>query len=154
MGLGRFGGGVAAARWLARQGACVTVTDLADHETLADSLDALRDEPIAEFHLDGHREEDFRQAELIVVNPAVRPENRLLQLARESGAQLTSEIELFMRASPAPIIGVTGSNGKSTTAAMIAAILRAAGKRAWLGGNIGHSLLDDLPSITADDRVG
>ncbi len=153
MGLGRFGGGVAAARWLARQGARVTVTDLADQETLADSLDALRDEPIAEFHLDGHREEDFRQAELIVVNPAVRPENRLLQLARQSGAQLTSEIELFMRASPAPIIGVTGSNGKSTTAAMTAVILRAAGRRAWLGGNIGHSLLDDLPNITADDRA-
>ena len=75
MGLGHFGGGVAAARWLARQGAVVTVTDLADAETLADSLAALEDVPIAAFHLGGHREEDFRDADLVVVNPAVRPGN-------------------------------------------------------------------------------
>lgn len=59
MGLGHFGGGREAARWLARQGARVTVTDLADEESLADSLEALRGEPIEQFHLGGHREEDL-----------------------------------------------------------------------------------------------
>ena len=123
IGLGHFGGGVATARWLARQGAEVTVTDRADEQTLADSLAALCGEPIARFHLGGHREADFRRADLVVVNPAVRPGIRFLEIARDSGACLTSEIELLLDACPARIVGVTGSNGKSTTAAMTAAIL-------------------------------
>ena len=77
MGLGHFGGGVAAARWLAARGAVVTVTDLADEHALADSLATLAGAPIATFHLGGHREEDFRQADMVVVNPAVRPGNPL-----------------------------------------------------------------------------
>jgi len=158
MGLGRFGGGAAAARWLVRQGAVVTVTDLAKEDDLADSLDLLRGEQIAQFRLGEHREEDFRDADLVVVNPAVRPGNPLLKIARESGAQLSSEIELFMKTCPAPIVGVTGSNGKSTTAAMIAAILQAAAARTprrqtWLGGNIGNSLLGQLDRIAHDDWV-
>jgi len=151
MGLGHFGGGVAAARWLARQGAVVTVTDTADEDALAESLASLEDVSIDRFRLGGHAEEDFRTADLIVVNPAVRPGNRLLEIARRGGARLSSEIELFLEACPVPVVGVTGSNGKSTTAAMIAAMIEADGRRAWLGGNIGHSLLDDLPRITADD---
>ncbi len=163
MGLGRFGGGVAAARWLTRQGALVTVTDLAEEASLAESLTELRGEPIATYHLGGHRPDDFRHADLVVVNPAVRPENPLLQLARDAGATLTSEMELFLRECSAKVIGVTGSNGKSTTAAMIAAILRAAilraatateaTRRVWLGGNLGGSLLDQLDQIQADDWV-
>ena len=151
MGLGHFGGGLAAARWLARQGAIVTVTDLADEATLAESLTALQDEPIAAFHLGGHREADFREADLVVVNPAVRPENPWLKIARDAGARLSSEIELFLEACPATTIGVTGSNGKSTTAAMTAAVLRAAGRRTWLGGNIGVSLLEHLDEIGPED---
>jgi UDP-N-acetylmuramoylalanine--D-glutamate ligase len=151
MGLGHFGGGVAAARWLARQGAVVTVTDLAAAEPLADTLPALADVPIARYHLGEHQAEDFREADLVVVNPAVRPGNRFVQIAAEAGARLTTEIELFLEACPARVIGVTGSNGKSTTAAMTAAILRAAGRRVWLGGNIGVSLLDSLSQMTADD---
>lgn len=153
MGLGHFGGGVSAARWLARRGAVVTVTDLADEKALARSLAALADEPIARFHLGGHREADFRDAHLVVVNPAVRPGNRFLKIAIDAGAQLTSEIELFLNACPARIIGVTGSNGKSTTAAMTAAILQADGRRAWLGGNLGGSLLDRLQHISRHDWV-
>ena len=83
MGLGHFGGGLAAARWLARQGAVVTVTDLADETTLADSLALLADVPIAALHLGGHREEDFREAEIVVVNPAVRPDSPWLRFARQ-----------------------------------------------------------------------
>jgi UDP-N-acetylmuramoylalanine--D-glutamate ligase len=153
VGLGHFGGGAAAARWLARQGAIVTVTDLADEQTLADALPLLADAPIAAVHLGGHREEDFRDADLIVLNPAVRPNSPWLQVARSSGARLSTELELFIENCPARIIGVTGSNGKSTTAAMTAAILKAAGQRTFLGGNIGGSLLDQLPQIRPDDWV-
>ncbi|NQT15855.1 MAG: UDP-N-acetylmuramoyl-L-alanine--D-glutamate ligase, partial [Planctomycetes bacterium] len=144
---------VGAARWLARHGADVTVTDLADETVLAESLAALADAPIGGFHLGGHREGDFREADLVVVNPAVRPDNSLLEIARAAGARLTSEIELFLGVCPAGIVGVTGSNGKSTTAAMTAATLQAAGRRAWLGGNIGASLLDELDRIGREDWV-
>ena len=153
MGLGHFGGGLETARWFARRGAEVTVTDLADEESLADSVEALRGEPIARFRLGGHREEDFQRAELVVVNPAVRPNNPFLRIARGSGARLTSEIALFMAVCRAPIIGVTGSNGKSTVADMIATVLRKAGQRTWLGGNIGNSLLKRTDLIVPGDRV-
>jgi UDP-N-acetylmuramoylalanine--D-glutamate ligase len=153
MGLGHFGGGVAAARWLARAGAVVTVTDLADEQVLANALNELEGEPIAAYHLGGHRAEDFDGTDLVVVNPAVRPGNRYLDLARRAGAELATEIELFMRLCPAASIGVTGSNGKSTTAAMTAAILQADGRRAWLGGNLGGSLLDNLDQIGPADWV-
>jgi UDP-N-acetylmuramoylalanine--D-glutamate ligase len=153
MGLGHFGGGVAAARWLARQGARVTLTDIAAAEELAAPLAALCDVEFAAVHLGGHRSEDFRNADAIVVNPAVHPDNQFMAIARRCGARLTTEIELFMEACPARIIGVTGSNGKSTTAAMIAAVLRADGRRVWLGGNIGVSLLPELDKIAAGDFV-
>ncbi len=86
MGLGRHGGGAAAARYLAEQGAIVTVTDLADAAALAEPVAGLADAGIHKFHLGGHREADFRSAELVVVNPAVRPDNRWVELARQSGA--------------------------------------------------------------------
>lgn len=153
MGLGRHGGGVAAARYLVEQGARVTVTDLADEAALADSIRELADVPIAAWHLGGHREEDLRKADWIVVNPAVKPDQPLVRLAVESGARITSETELFLDSCPAIVVGVTGSNGKSSTVSMMAAILEAAGRRTWLGGNIGRSLLPDLPRILPEDVV-
>ncbi len=153
MGLGQFGGGAAAARWLARQGARVTVTDVADDRALAPALTSLADSPIAAFHLGGHRDADFRNAGLIVVNPAVRPDNPWLVVARRNGVPLSTEIDLFLKHCPAAVVGVTGSNGKSTTAAMTAAILQADGRRTWLGGNIGGSLLDLLDEVKPDDSV-
>lgn len=153
MGLGHFGGGAAVARWLARQGALVTVTDLATEQVLAASLQSLADVPIAAYHLGAHREEDFRDADLVVVNPAVRPENPFLLAAVNSGVAITSETELFLQACPARIIAITGSNGKSTTTAMTGDILRADGRRVHLGGNIGRSLLDQVDKIDANDWV-
>ncbi|MCE9556725.1 MAG: UDP-N-acetylmuramoyl-L-alanine--D-glutamate ligase [Planctomycetes bacterium] len=153
MGLGRHGGGVAATRFLAGVGARVTVTDLAPAASLMDSLNAVADLALTEVQLGGHVEESFRDAELIVVNPAVRPGNSWVELARRNGARITSEIELLMERVPCPVVGVSGSNGKSTTASMIAAILTAAGRKVWLGGNIERSLLGELPNMTTDDWV-
>lgn len=156
MGLGHFGGGLAVANWLVGQGATVTVTDMADEATLAEplaELNAAARRMIGSLRVGGHHEDDFRHAELVVVNPAVRPGNRFVRIARESGAQITSELELFIEHCPAHLIGVTGSNGKSTTAAMIAAILTSAGRRCWLGGNLGGSLLPELYTIHKGDWV-
>jgi len=162
MGLGRFGGGVAAAAWLAEQGARVTVTDLADEQTLAESLAQTSHVPLAGLHLGGHRDEDFRSSDLLVVNPAVPPGNGWVELARRGGAEITTELGLLLQHCGGRLIGVTGSNGKSTTAAMIHAILSAADPPAaagqphgmvWLGGNLGGSLLPRLDEIAPTDWV-
>jgi UDP-N-acetylmuramoylalanine--D-glutamate ligase len=145
MGLGHFGGGVTAARWLAGQDAIVTISDTADETALADSLAQLADVPIAAVHFGGHREEDFRDAELVVVNPAVRPNSPWLQLARRSAGRLVTELELFMENCPGRIIGVTGTNGKSTTAAMIASILMAGGHASGRSLGEEHLLSSPLP---------
>ncbi len=149
MGLGRHGGGVAAARWLAGQGALVTVTDQASAESLSESIAALADVEITRWSLGGHQECDFSSADLLVVNPAVRMDNPWVARAAAAGVRITSELELFLKRCPAQLIGVTGSNGKSTTTAMIAEILRADGREVFLGGNIGHSLLGSLDAMTA-----
>lgn len=153
LGLGRHGGGLGAARYLARHGARVTISDTATAEELAAPLVALADVPIERFSVGGHDPRDIRDAELIVVNPAVRSDSPLLKLADETGVPCTSEIELFLRACPAQLIGVTGTNGKSTTVTLIAAMLRAAGRRCWLGGNLGGSLLDVVDEMSAADWV-
>src|SRR5262245_27728336 len=85
MGLGSFGGGAGAARYLAELGARVLVTDQRPAAGLAHGLAQLAGLPL-EYALGGHRPEDFARAELVVVNPAVRPGDPLLELARASGA--------------------------------------------------------------------
>lgn len=151
MGLGRFGGGLGAALWAARQGARVTVSDLKPAEELAESVAALQGLPVT-LHLGGHREADFRQAQVVIVSPAVRKDAAMLQVARAAGAELTSEMNLFLERCPAPVVAVTGSSGKSTTATLLARALGAV-CRVHFGGNIGRSLLAELPDIGPEDRV-
>jgi UDP-N-acetylmuramoylalanine--D-glutamate ligase len=153
MGLGSFGGGLGVVRFLNDRGARITITDTRPTEKLTESLAELQGIDNLQFKLGGHDEADFRSADLIVVNPAIRPDNPYLQLAREAGVPLTSEMNLFWQWNPAPVVAVTGSNGKSTTTAMIHTILQQSGRRAWLGGNIGISLLPLVDQIQADDIV-
>jgi len=160
MGLGAFGGGVGVARFLAEHGAAVLVTDLKPADQLAASIDQLAGLPI-EYRLGEHRSDDFAQADLVVVSPAVdRRDNPLLTAARTGGAKLTSEIALFIDAACSGAgrrrtIGVTGTAGKSTTVAMIGHILaRALGPDAvHVGGNLGGSLLSRLPAIRRSDWI-
>ncbi len=156
MGLGEFGGGVGVARWLLSQGMNVCVTDLQTEEALSESIRVLGQHSNLSFALGGHKEVDFENADIVVVNPSVpmsRP-NQFLDVARSSGAVLTTEICLLVeQLARKQIIGVTGSAGKSTTVSMIHAAFCHAGKRAWLGGNIGGSLLNDLHDIEEDDVV-
>ena len=153
MGLGGCGGGVAVCRFLAERGARLTVTDHKPADELADALAAIAHIPIERFRLGEHRPEDFENADVVVANPAVRPDNAFLQLAAQSGAHVTTEIGLFWDENPGQVIGVTGSNGKSTTAALIHHSLASAGRRVWLGGNIGGSLLDRIGEIRSGDWV-
>ncbi len=153
MGLGSFGGGVGAVQFLIQRGANVTLTDLRTRDELATSLAKLDTSAKLEFHVGGHRERDFNNADLIVVNPAVPPNSPFLKLARQSGVATTSEMNLFWQFNRGRTVGVTGSNGKSTTTALIHGILESAGYRCWLGGNIGRSLLPRVDDIQPDDWV-
>jgi UDP-N-acetylmuramoylalanine--D-glutamate ligase len=151
LGLGRFGGGVGVTRWLCEQGAVVTVSDAAAAEVLADSIRRLEGLDVA-LHLGGHDPRDLVEADLLVVNPAVRPDAEPLKVAEQAGVPRTTEINLFLRRCRAPIVGVTGTVGKSTTTAMVGEIL-ARRFRAHVGGNIGRSLLSDLGHIEPDHVV-
>lgn len=158
MGLGRFGGGLGVTKWLLRQGARVLLTDTARAEDLAKSLEALDGLDVS-CHLGGHDEADLAGCDLLVVNPAVDKGNSpFFQAAARRGIPWSSEMNLFLERCPCRVVGVTGTVGKSTTTAMIGAILDAAREtadwrhgRVWLGGNIGKSLLEDLPAIGPSD---
>ena len=152
MGLGLFSGGVAATRWFVRRGARVLVTDLRTREELAESVAQVEGLGVT-VHLGGHRLEDFTQADLVVANPAVRLDSEYLHAAHDAGVPVTSEMNLFFQHCRAPVVGVTGSNGKSTVAALIAHILTAAGRPCRLGGNIGRSLLPEVEDIRPDETV-
>ena len=152
MGLGLFGGGMGAVRFLVREGAVVTVTDLRPEKDLRASVRALNGLPIS-FKLGGHEETDFRNADLIVANPAVPRSSQYLKIAESAGIPITSEICLFVQRCPAPIIGVTGSSGKTTTTSLLGEMLKQKDKRTRIGGNIGGSLLDELGRLHADIPV-
>ena len=123
MGLGRFGGGVDVAKFAADCGAKVIVTDTAPPEKLRDSIEQLKQFGDMEFHLGSHDRADFENADVVVANPAVAPNNDLLTIARAAGGLVTSQIAIFFELCPAPIVGITGANGKSTTTALTAHIL-------------------------------
>lgn len=154
MGLGHFGGGAGAVRFLLDRGARVTLTDLRSFEELETSLETIPLDQLEGIVLGQHRDEDFQNVDFVVVNPAVkRNGNRFLDLAIQKGVELTSEMNLFWQFCPAKKIIVTGSTGKSTTATLIHRFLQSAGIPSRLGGNIGISLLPEVTSMTAEEYV-
>ncbi len=155
MGLGRFGGGVDVVKFACGAGAKIAVTDLASQSELAESINQLKAYSDIEYHLGGHKKEDFEQADIIITNPAVPNDNEFLEAARKAGKIVTSQINIFFEMCPAVIIGITGAIGKSTTAALTAHILKNAGRQnVWLSGNIGNEpLLTILDEINSDDLV-
>lgn len=162
MGLGRFGGGVDVARFAVGAGARVVVTDAADEAKLTDSIGQLRAVPGIELRLGRHDPDDFATADMVVVNPAVRPDNPFLEIARQHQTTIASQIGLFFQLCPARIVGITGANGKSTTATLTAHLLEHAMPRTgecenasvWLSGNIGHRpLLGTLDQMKPQDVV-
>ncbi|AEJ60600.1 UDP-N-acetylmuramoylalanine--D-glutamate ligase [Spirochaeta thermophila DSM 6578] len=148
MGLGAHGGGAAAARFCVEEGAIVTVTDLRTEEELAPSLEALAGYDIR-YVLGTHREEDFLEADVVIKNPAVPRTSRFLSLARH----VETDISLFLKACRSPILAVTGSKGKSTTASALHHILSAAFPGARLGGNITTSPLTFLRELSEETPV-
>lgn len=158
MGLGVHGGGLGVARWLIRAGAQVTVTDMASAEMLAGPLAALRQvereyDTRVRYVLGEHRAEDFTNHEVVVINPAVRPTSPWLALARAAGAHIETEMTLFFRRCPGPILGITGTKGKTTTTLLTGAILRQRYPDTVIAGNLRVSALEALDQITPQTPV-
>lgn len=147
-GFGRQGKSLA--RWLPTVGAEAVVTD--SRTALQLGL-RRRDYPGVKFHLGGHPEEAVIGARYICVSGGVPLDLPALELARNRNIPFTNDAQLFMERCPAPIIGITGSAGKTTTTKLVGNILEKAGYKVWVGGNIGNPLIDDLNEITADDMV-
>ena len=143
LGLGVLSGGVASARYFAARGADVTVTDLLPAEALRKSIDALAPWPVR-YVLGEHREEDITGADLVVVGPAVRDDSPYLRLARDRGVPLTTEMNLVFETCRRPVIGITGSNGKTTTTRLLGALHQAVDPETLVGGNIGRAVLNEL----------
>ncbi len=153
MGLGLHGSGIASARYAAKQGAIVRVTDLRSAEVLAPSIASLASLPI-EYVLGEHRDEDFLWAEIVIRGPGVRQNSPYLRLARDNGARIEQEIALFFEECLGRIIGITGTRGKTTTATLIYQILRANSTPTMIGGNVsGVETLSLLPMITPQTLV-
>jgi UDP-N-acetylmuramoylalanine--D-glutamate ligase len=154
VGLGTRQGGLGIARYLVAQGARVTVTDMRGEEALAESISALDGLPIR-FVLGRHDERDFTPdgADLVVRNPAVPRRAPLLQLAREHGVPIEMEMSLFFRSCPAPIVGVTGTKGKTTVSTLAGALLREAIPATCVGGNMGVTALGQLDNLSPDAPI-
>ncbi|MEN6385008.1 MAG: UDP-N-acetylmuramoyl-L-alanine--D-glutamate ligase [Phycisphaerales bacterium] len=155
MGLGVFGGGVDTAKFAARFAKKVIVTDKGDEKKLSSSIKELEQFKNIEFHIGGHKIEDFTDSDVIIVNPAVDENNEYIRAAVKNGKTITSQMEIFFQLCPAKIVAITGSNGKSTTTALTAHLLKNyKNGNIWLSGNIGyHPLLETLDQIKPNDIV-
>ena len=141
IGLGKSG--VAATRLLAREGVRVYASDASAEPFAADALAALRALPGVEVQVGGHDLAKIRAAAGVVVSPGVPPEAPPLSAARDAGVPIVSEIDLGFRAlTGARCIAITGTNGKTTTTALVAHLLQSAGIPAETAGNIGRPLAD------------
>lgn len=150
MGLARTG--VACARFLAGQGAIVTATDLRDEKVLAAVIQELDGLGIR-WALGYHDKIDFLAADLIVVSPGVPMTHPLLVASREAGVEIVSEIELASRFISAPIVAITGTNGKTTTTTITGEIFKQCGLATYVGGNIGDPLIEMVESKQPVERV-
>ncbi|WP_028080044.1 UDP-N-acetylmuramoyl-L-alanine--D-glutamate ligase [Solimonas soli] len=135
--------GVSALQYLAREGATLVVTD---SRAAPKGIDELRARyPAAEFHLGAFgAPAPLAQYAMAVVSPGVALDEPFVQALVAAGVEIVGDIELFARAANAPVVGITGSNGKSTVTTLVGEMAKAAGLRVGVGGNLGTPALDLL----------
>jgi UDP-N-acetylmuramoylalanine--D-glutamate ligase len=140
VGLGRTG--LSVARFLLAQGARVAVTDSRSAPPELAALQALAADVV--IRTGGFDAALLEQADLVVVSPGVPPSGPFFEAARERGLSIVGDIELFARAARAPVIGITGTNGKSTVTSLLAQMAARSGMQVRAGGNLGPPALDLL----------
>lgn len=152
MGLGIVGGGVGVVKFLVKAKAKVLVTDLKSKKELASSLKKIKKLPV-KFVLGEHRAKDFISTDLIIKNPGVPDNSIYLKIAKRNKVPIETDVGIFFELCPAPIIGVTGTKGKSTVATLIYSLLKIKYPNVILAGNIGTSPLESLQKITKSSKV-
>ncbi|MBD3359814.1 MAG: UDP-N-acetylmuramoyl-L-alanine--D-glutamate ligase [Candidatus Buchananbacteria bacterium] len=153
MGLGLHGGGVSVAKFLAKKGAKVTVTDLKTKTQLEPSIKKLKRFKI-KYVLGKHNKSDFKNPDMIIQNPGVPGNSEYLKIARQHNIPIETDLTLFFKLCPSQeIIGITGTKGKSTTTKLIHEIIRKYKSDAVIGGNIRISPLESLSKIKPDTPV-
>jgi len=152
MGLGLHGGGVGVAKFFCKQGADVLVTDLKTRKQLKESVDKLKGLSI-EFVLGKHRQEDFINTDLVIKNPGVPRDSFYLKIARKHKIPIKTDIGIFFDLCKVPIIGITGTKGKSTVATLVYLFLKTKYPNVILAGNIGISPLEIFSKINKKSKV-
>ena len=144
--------GTALARYLVAHGAQVTLSDLKPAHEL--DLQPLAGLPVR-FVLGEHPLSLLDECDLLCLSGGVPTDLPIAQEARRRGIPLSNDAGLFLDACPAPVIGITGSAGKTTTTTLVGEMLKAddPGRAVWVGGNIGNPLISDLDRIQPGDRV-
>ena len=148
--------GIAAARFLLTSGARVILTDSKELESLPDVSALLRPADYSGelvLELGGHRDESFRKCDLVVVSPGVPLSIPQFQISRKSGIPIVAEVELASLHMKGKIIGITGSNGKTTTTQLVSELLTGVGLRGFAAGNIGKPLISLAADSTPEDII-
>ncbi|HTA58849.1 MAG TPA: UDP-N-acetylmuramoyl-L-alanine--D-glutamate ligase [Candidatus Baltobacteraceae bacterium] len=140
--------GVATALFCAGHNAIVTATETRGESELGDAAAKLRAAGVT-LELGGHTEKTFLAQDLIVPSPGVPADDKFLMLAKSKGITVWSEIELAYRFLEGKLIGITGSNGKTTTTTLVHHILKAGAMRAYLAGNVGTPLISEVEKMDA-----
>jgi UDP-N-acetylmuramoylalanine--D-glutamate ligase len=153
VGLGKSG--VAACRLLAAKGARVAATDEKPEAGLAASLAQLDGAPLEKLFAGGISAEAFAGRDLVVVSPGVPLALPPIAAALRGGVELIGEAELAARFIEEPVLGITGTNGKSTTTALTGHLLASAGRKVFVGGNLGNALSNRVvdPALGALDAT-
>jgi len=140
--------GVATALFCAKHNAIVTATETRPENELGDAPEKLREAGVA-LELGGHQEKTYLAQDLIIPSPGVPADDPFLASARSKRITVWSEIELAYRFLEGEMIGITGSNGKTTTTTLVHYILKSAGRNAILAGNIGTPLISCVEAMNA-----
>ncbi len=143
--------GVAVANHLARTGEHVIVADLKPEKDLADAVKQLPAK--AELRLGGYDDSVLAGVDVVYASPGVPWDTQLLQRAREKDIPVSSEIDLFLSLNKGTVVGITGTNGKTTTTALTGEVLAAGDRPVIVGGNIGDTVLDRVDEITENHWV-
>lgn len=153
MGLGLHGGAIGTVRFLSSAGARIVVTDIKSKEELAPSIEKIEGLKNIELVLNQHRPEDFTKVDMVVKNPAASWNNKYIQMALEKHISVEVDSSLFFKLCHNPIIGITGTKGKTTTATLIYEILKKAGKNVIKVGVGQTSVLDKIEKLKKDALV-
>lgn len=148
VGLGQTG--LSVARYLRKQGVGFAVVDSRANPPGKEEFYAQYPDVPAHFGAFAHAPELFAHAQSLVVSPGIAIATPEIKAAGERGAELIGDIELFVRAAKAPVVAITGSNGKSTVTTLVDVMAKTAGMVSYAGGNLGFSALDLLEQPTPD----